>query len=150
MTTIKDQLNNDLKTAMLAGDKTLATTLRGLKSAILYAEVAQGVRDTGISDDEIIALFSKEAKKRQESAELFEQGGNIDKAEAERAEKRVIEQYLPAQMSDEDLGVIVDAVIADMGASKEMMGKLIGAVKSKTGPSVDGARIAGAVKARLS
>lgn len=70
--TISEQIDADLKQAMLAGDKTLVTTLRGLKSVILYEEVAKGLRDTGLDDDAVITLFSKEAKKRQESADLYE------------------------------------------------------------------------------
>lgn len=148
--TIKDQLTADLKTAMLAGDKVLATTIRGLKSAVLYAEVAKGNREEGLSDTEIIDLFSKEAKKRQESADLFERGGNDEKAAHERAEKLVIEQYLPKQLDDIELGKVVDEVVADMGGVVQaQMGQAIGAVKSKVGASVDGGRIAAAVRARI-
>src|SRR5690606_19884526 len=100
---LKQQLDADLKTALLAGDKTTAMTLRGLKAAILNEEVSQGSRDTGLADEAIITLLQKEAKKRQESAELFEKGGNSAKAEDELTEKALIEKYLPAQMSDEDL-----------------------------------------------
>lgn len=135
---------------MLAGDKTLVTTLRGLKSAILYAEVAAGKKDSGISDDEIIALFGKEAKKRTESAELYKQGGNQVKADAELTEKAVIEKYLPAQISDDELRLIVDTVEQKLGGiTKEQMGVAIGLVKATAGPSADGARIAAAVKGRL-
>lgn len=144
---IKDQLNQDLKTAMLAGDKTLATTLRGLKSAILYVEVANGNRDEGLSDDAIIEVFTKEAKKRQESADLFAKGGNQEKAEAELTEKTVIEKYLPAQLTDEELAVVIDQVVAEAGA--ESMGPIIGRVKQLTHGKADGQRIATAVKERL-
>lgn len=135
---------------MLAGDKTLATTLRGLKSVILYAEVAAGNRETGLDDAAVIQLFTKESKKRQESADLYVQGGAPDKAAAELAEKAVIAQYLPAQMSDEDLMAIVDAVIAEQGAnSMQAMGAVIAAVKAKVGAGADGGRIAQAVKGKL-
>ncbi len=147
---IKETLTGDLKTAMLAGDKTLVTTLRGLKSVILYAEVAQGNRDQGLSDDEVVALFMKEAKKRKESADLFAQGGNTEKAEAELTEKLVIEKYLPAQMSDEDLNVIVnDVATAIGGITRETMGVAIGKVKTIAGPGVDGGRIAAVIKAQI-
>src|SRR5437879_2903064 len=92
---LKQQIDKDIKTEMLAGEKTLVTTLRGLKSVILYAEVATGSRDKGLSDQEIVELLAKEAKKRQESAELYQKGGSQDRAEAELAEKQVIERYLP-------------------------------------------------------
>lgn len=151
MNSLKDQLNSDLKTAMLSGDKVLATTLRGLKGAILNVEIAKGLRDTGLGDPEIIDLFSKEAKKRQESADLYIRGGNQEKADAELLEKRVIEQYLPSQLSDAELQSIVDEVAQTLGGiSKETMGRAIGAVKSRVGATVDGGRIAAAVKERIS
>src|SRR5688572_3773311 len=129
---LKTQLDQDLKVALLAGDKTLAMTLRGLKSVILYAEVAKGSREQGLSDEEIVGLLTKEAKKRQESADLYKQGGNEEKANAELAEKKVIEKYLPEQMSEEDLQKIVDDVMKELNlTSMQDMGKLIGAVKAR-------------------
>ena len=147
---LKVRLDQDLKTALLAGDKVLATTLRGLKSVILYAEVAKGSRDEGLGDEEIIGLFSKEAKKRQESADLYAKGGNDEKAAAELAEKKVIESYLPAQLSDEDIIKVVKEAIAEFGASDtSAMGQVIGAVKQKTAGQADGGRIAQLVKEHL-
>ena len=147
---LKERLDQDLKKALLGGDKVLATTLRGLKSAILYAEVAQGIRDTGLPDDEIIPLFAKEAKKRQESADLYKQGGNEEKAAAELAEKKVIEAYLPTQLTDEELGAAIDGVIAGLEASgPQAMGQVIGVVKKTVGSQADGSRIAQMVKERL-
>lgn len=147
---IKETIERDLKQAMLAGDKVLTETLRGLKSAILNVEVAENKRVEGLSDAEIITLFQKEAKKRQESAELFQQGGNVEKADAERIEKAVIEQYLPAQMSDTELSGEIDKVIDELGANgPQAMGQVIGAVKQRVGAKADGGRIAAAVKNRL-
>jgi uncharacterized protein YqeY len=147
---LKLRLDQDLKQALLAGDKVLATTLRGLKSVILYAEVAQGNRDTSLDDDAIVALFAKEAKKRQESADLYLQGGSNDRAKAELAEKAVIARYLPAQLSDEELGAMVDAAITQTGATgAQAMGQVIAAVKQKAGSQADGSRIAAMVKERL-
>ena len=147
---IKETINSDLKKAMLAGDKPLVMTLRGLKSAILYAEVAAGNRDAGLSDTEVVALFSKEAKKRQESADLYQQGGNTEKANAELAEKRVIETYLPVQLSDDALRGVVSEVLRAMGGvTKETMGRVIAEVKIQAGPSADGARIAAMVKEKM-
>lgn len=148
---ISKDIDADLKTAMLAGDKTLATTLRGLKSVILYEEVAKGTRDTGLENDAVVALLSKEAKKRQESADLYVQGGNQEKADQELIEKTVIEKYLPAQMSEEELLAIVDEVISSSGAnSMQQMGQVVGAVKAKAGATTDGSRIAQLVKEKLS
>lgn len=147
---LKDQLNQNLKTAMLGGDKTMAMTLRGLKSVILYAEVAKGSREEGLSDQEIIELFSKEAKKRQESADLYVRGGNQEKADAELVEKQVIELYLPKQLSTEELEAVISEVEQELGGfSKEQMGQAIAKVKSLVGASADGGRIAAAVKAKI-
>lgn len=148
---LKEQIDSDLKRAMLAGNKTLVTTLRGLKSVILYAEVAKGSRDEGLSETEIIELLSKEAKKRQESAELFTSGGNDVKAQEERKEKEIIEVYLPAQISDQELTEVVDEVVKSLGVSgPQAMGQTIGAVKQRLGAQADGGRIAAIVKNRLS
>ncbi len=147
---VKQQIDQDLKQAMLGGDKVLVTTLRGLKSAILYVEVATGKRDEGLPDEEIMTVLAKEAKKRQESADLYDQGGNAEKAAAEREEKRVIEQYLPAQLSDEDLNKLVDQALSEVEATgPQAMGQAIGKVKQLSQGQADGARIAAAVKARL-
>lgn len=147
---LKQQLEQDLKTALLAGDKDKATVLRSLKSVILYAEVAKGSREKGLADDEIIVLFSKEAKKRQESADLYFKGGREDRAHAELSEKEIIETYLPMQLSDDELNAIVDDIVASTGASgPQAMGQVIGAVKQKAGAAADGGRIAKAVKERL-
>lgn len=147
---LKQQLEQDVKTALLAGDKDRVTTLRGLKSVILYAEVAKGSREEGLPDDEILALFAKEAKKRQESADLYRQGGNMQKANAELAEKAIIEEYLPAQLTDEELAQIVDEALAQFETlSPQIMGQVIGVVKQKTEGRADGSRIAQLVKERL-
>jgi uncharacterized protein YqeY len=150
MTTIKQQIEQDLKAAMLAGEKNKVTTLRGLKSVILYAEVAKGNRDEGLGDAEVIEVFSKEAKKRQESADLYKQGGNDEKAAAELTEKAIIERYLPKQLTDDELNTIIAQTISDTGASgMQAMGQVIGAVKSKTAGQADGGRIAQLVKEQL-
>jgi uncharacterized protein len=147
---IKQQIDQDLKAAMLGGDKTLTTTLRGLKSAILYVEVAKGNREQGLTDAEVIEVFTKEAKKRQESADLYKQGGNAEKAEAELTEKVVIENYLPAQLSDEELGKLVDDAIVELGVSgPQAMGQVIGKVKQASKGQADGGRIAALVKEKL-
>lgn len=148
--TVKEQIDKDLKTAMLAGDKPMATTLRGLKSAILYVEVAQNARETGLSEETVITLLQKEAKKRQESADMYMQGGSNDRAETELAEKAVIEKYLPEQLDDEEIKKIVTQAIAELGSDPQSMGKIIGFVKQKIGGAADGATIARLVKESLS
>lgn len=149
--TIKDRIEADLKAAMLGGDKVLTTTLRGLKAAILNVEISENKRDAGLSDEEVTAILSKEAKKRQESAEMYLQGNSPDNAAVESAEKAVIEKYLPTQMDEEALKNLVEAAVAEMGATGMAdMGKVIGLVKQRAGASADGARIAAMVKGRLS
>lgn len=148
--TIKEQLDIDLKAAMLGGEKTLVTTLRGLKSAILYGEVANGTRESGMTDADVIDLFTKEAKKRQESADMYTQGGNAEKAAAELLEKQVIAKYLPQQLGDDELTAIVDAVAAELGGiTQQQMGQAIGKVKAQVGARAEGARIAAAVKGKI-
>ncbi|HEX4661985.1 MAG TPA: GatB/YqeY domain-containing protein [Candidatus Saccharimonadales bacterium] len=147
---LKGRIDADLKTAMLGGDKFLTEVLRGLKSAILYKEVALKKRDEGLSDAEIEQLFASEAKKRDESAALFEQGGNQESADKERREKEIILGYLPTQLSEGDIAVIVDEEVQKLGENgPQAMGKVIGAVKSRTGSTADGAIIARIVKTKL-
>ncbi len=147
---IKQQIEDDLKVAMLAGDKTLVQTLRGLKSALLYVEVAEGKREQGLTDDEAIKVLSKEAKKRTESADMYAQGGDEARQQAELSEKQIIERYLPKQLSESEIASIVAEEHEKLGVSgPQAMGQLIGAVKARTAGSADGATIARLVKERL-
>lgn len=147
---IKQQIEDDLKVAMLAGDKTLVQTLRGLKSALLYVEVAEGKRDQGLTDEEAITVLSKEAKKRTESADMYAHGGDEARQQAELSEKQVIERYLPKQLSESEIASIVAEEQEKLGVSgPQAMGQLIGAVKARTAGSADGATIARLVKERL-
>ena len=134
---LEEKLEADIKAALLAGDSARATTLRTLKSTLLNVKVAEGKRDSGLSDQEVIAVFSKEAKKRQESADMYVQGNAQDKADKELAEKAIIEEYLPEQLSEDEIAGIVDGVIKETGAeSQRDMGKVIAGVRAKTAGSV--------------
>jgi len=146
---LKNQIDADIKVAMLAGEKTLVTTLRGLKSAILNVEVAKGARETGLPDSEITDILAKEAKKRQESADMYIQGNSKERADAELQEKAIIERYLPKQLSEQEIQQIINEVTAELGTSVQQMGQIIGAVKAKTSGSADGAIIAKLVKEKL-
>ena len=147
---MQEQIERDLKTALLAGDKTMAETLRGLKSAILNEAIAQNARDTGLSDEQIQKILAKESKKRQEAADLYKQGGSQDRAQAELAEKAIIDGYLPQQMDESAIIKLVDEQIAAAGSpTMQDMGKIIGAVRAQAGPTADGALIAKLVKERL-
>lgn len=148
---IKQRLEQDLKQALLARDSFRATVLRGLKSVILYAEVADGSRDTGgLADEAIIVLFQKEAKKRQDAIDLYQKAGDEQRAQAELDEKKVIEEYLPAQLSESEVADIVDKVIAELGATDiKAMGQVMAKVREETKASADGSVIARLVKERL-
>ena len=146
---LKQQIEDDIKVAMLAGDKTLVTTLRGLKSAILNVEVAKGLRDSGLPEAEITDILVKEAKKRQESADMYIQGNATERAEAEKQEKIIIEKYLPKQLTEAELQIVIDGIIAEIGNSPQQMGQIIGAVKAKTAGTADGALIAKLVKEKI-
>lgn len=148
---LKQQIDQDLKQAMLSGDKELATVLRGLKSSILYAEVAEGKREEGLNDEAIVTLLQKEAKKRQESVDLYRQGGDEERASKEEQEKAIIAKYLPAQLSEDEVKTLVGAEVAKLeNPSLQQMGQVIGAVKQASKGSADGALIARLVKERLS
>jgi hypothetical protein len=148
---LRQQLNDDVKAAMLGGDSLKVDTLRGLKAVILYADVAAKKRDSGgIADEEILGLLAKEAKKRQESADLYVQGGSQERADKELTEKAIIETYLPEQLSEAELAQLIDEIIAEQGAEgMQAMGKVIGAVKAKAGSTADGSIVARLVKERL-
>lgn len=147
---IKAQLEQDIKAAMLAKEADKVMVLRGMKSAILNAEVAAGARDTGLPEDAVIALLQKESKKRQDSAVIYEQGGAQDKAAAELSEKAIIDTYLPTQLSEAEVQAVVDEVlVALQPEGMKDMGKVIAGVKQKTGAAADGSVIAKLVKERL-
>ena len=148
---LKERINNDLKTALLASEKDKVTTLRGLKSTILDAEIRENKRDTGLTDEVISGLLVKEVKKRKESIELYDKAGASDKADHERTEVALIEAYLPEQLSEDDIKALVDkAVVAAGDVSIQQMGQIIGQVKGQAGPAADGGVIARLVKERLS
>lgn len=147
---LEDKLEQDIKSALLAGDAQRVSVLRGLKSVLLNEKVATGKRDSGLTDEEVLPIFAKEAKKRQESADLYKQGGDERRTEAELAEKAIIEEYLPAQLAEADIAKLVDEAIEQTGAAGPRdMGKVIGAVRAKTAGSADGAVIARLAKEKL-
>lgn len=147
---LEDKINQDLKAAMLAGQSETVTTLRGLKAVLLNVKVAEGKRDEGLTDDEVTNIFRKESKKRQESAELYVQGGSQERADKELKEKALIDAYLPPMLNDEALRGLIETAITETGAtSMQQMGQVIGAVKQRAGSSADGGAIARLVKERL-
>lgn len=148
---LKAKIDQDLKTAMLAGDKKLVDVLRGIKSAVLNTEISTGKREAGLSDPDIINVLQKEAKKRLDAIELYQNAGETEKADAENYEKSIIDSYLPEPMSDDKVREAIDKCIEELGGSfdRSQMGAVIGAVKAATGGAVDGATIARLVQEKL-
>jgi len=139
-----------MKAALLGGDRFVGDTLRNLKAAILNEEVAQGKRDTGLSDEEVEKVIAREVKKRNESVAVYETNGRPELAETERKEAEVLARYLPEQLSEDELREIVAAKIKELGVTDaKAMGQVIGAVKQQVGNSADGALLARVVKESL-
>ncbi|MEV4432188.1 GatB/YqeY domain-containing protein [Streptomyces sp. NPDC049555] len=152
MTTLKSRLQDDLTTAIKTRDELRASTLRLTLSAIGYEETA-GKQARELSDDEVLKVIVREAKKRKEAAEAFAKGGRADSAERERAEGEVLASYLPEQLSDEELDAIVAEAVAEAAAAgaegPKAMGAVMKIVKPKVGDRAEGGRVAAAVKRRL-
>ena len=150
MSTLKQRISDEMKTALLGGDRFRGDLLRNIKAAILNEEVAKQKRDEGLSDAEVETVLTREAKKRNESAELYRQNDRVELAETEERELEIIQEFLPEQMSEADVQTVVDAKIAELGASDmSAMGQVIGAVKQQVGSAADGALVAKLVKETL-
>lgn len=153
-TTVKERLRADLTAAMKARDELRKGTLRMVLAAITTEEVA-GSTARELSDAEVMAVLTREVKKRKESAEAFDGGGRAELADRERAESAVIAAYLPAQLSDAELADTVAAALAEVetatGAAPTMkqMGQVIKAAQARAAGRADGRRISDAVKTSL-
>lgn len=149
MAPLKDRLKSDLTAAMRARDDVRKGTLRMTLSAIGTAEVA-GTSAKQLSDDEIITVLTREVKRRREAAEAFRSGGRADSAEREEAEAAIISEYLPAQLSSDELTQLVDQAVAEAGAeSPRDMGKVMKILQPKVAGRAEGRVVADAVKTRL-
>jgi uncharacterized protein len=149
MSGLKEKLRSDLSTAMKARDEVRTRTLRMSLTAVTNEEVS-GKQARELTDDEIVKVLTREAKKRREAAEAFSQAGRDEQAAAERAENAVLEEYLPAQLSDAELAELVDAAIAETGAEgPRAMGQVMKALNPKVAGRAEGGRVAAAVKRRL-
>ena len=147
---LKQRINDEMKAALLGGNRFLGETLRNLKAAILNEEVATGKRDEGLTDDEIEKVIAREVKKRVESAKLYRENNRDDLAEPEEKEIEILSIYLPQQLSEAELQSLVVAKIKELGATgPQMMGQVIAAVKQQAGNTADGALIANIVKQEL-
>ena len=147
---LKERINDEMKAALLGGNRFVGEVLRNLKAAILNEEVAKNQRDTGLADSEIEQLIAREVKKRRESITIYEANARQDLADNEKAELAVLEEYLPEQLSEEELKSIVKDKIAELGISgPQAMGQVIGAVKKDVGNTADGSLLAKLVKEAL-
>lgn len=144
-----EQVSEDIKNAMKAKDKVALEALRGIKKEFLEAKTAKGANDE-LSDETAIKILQKMVKQRKESAAIFKEQGRTDLAENELAEASVIEKYLPAQMSDEELTAVIKEIIAEVGAtSAKEMGKVMGVASKKLAGKAEGKAISDKVKSLL-
>jgi hypothetical protein len=149
---IKEQLHTALTAAMKARDELTLSALRQALSAIAVAETA-GDEAVVLTDEQVIAELATEVRKHHETADAFVTAGRPERAERSRAEAAVLEAYLPAALTDDDLTRIIGEEIATAAAGgaegMKAMGKVVSAVRAKAGPTADGAKIAAMVKAAL-
>ncbi|MBP3243976.1 MAG: GatB/YqeY domain-containing protein [Bacteroidaceae bacterium] len=144
-----DQVSNDIKEAMKAKDKVRLETLRNIKKYFIEAKTAPGANDT-LEDDAALKILQKLAKQGTESANLYKEKGREDLAEEELAQVRVIEGYLPKQMSPEELEAALKEIIGEVGAtSAKDMGKVMGTASKKLAGKADGKAISAVVKSLL-
>ena len=144
-----DRISADIKSAMLAKDKVRLEALRGVKKEFLEAKTAKG-GDGTLSDDNAIKILAKMVKQRRESATIYTEQGRQDLADNELAEAAVIEEYLPKQLSEEELIAELKAIIAQVGAtSAKEMGKVMGVASKALAGRADGRVISAKVKELL-
>lgn len=145
--TLKDRLNDDLKDAMRSRDTLKRNTIRLLLSAIGYEEIA---RRGDLDDDAVTQVLTKQAQQRRDSIEAYAKGGRADLVAQEEAELAIVSAYLPSPLSAEEIGAIVDAAIADAGASgPQDMGKVMGRVMPQVRGRADGRQVSALVNQRL-
>lgn len=148
---LEQQIQNDLKAAMLAKDKVALASIRGIKAAILLAKTAEGGQKDTLEDAELIKIIQKLVKQRKESAAIYSQQNRPELAENELAEVAVMEKYLPKALSEEEIEAIVKQIIADTGASSMAdMGKVMGTATKQLAGQADGRVISSIVKRLLS
>jgi uncharacterized protein YqeY len=149
MTTLKAQLESDLRDAMKARDELLTSTLRMAIAAVRTAEVA-GKRARDLTDDEVLGVLTKEAKKRREAADAFAGAGRAEAAQKEQAEEKILERYLPAQLSDQEIAELVATALAEGGFSdKSQMGPAMKAAQAAVAGRAEGGRVAAEVRRQL-
>ena len=149
---IRDDIKAALVTAMKSGDKARTGTIRLIQSAIKNRDIELRTGTAPADDDAMVMeVLQKMVKQRRESIQLYEQGGRQELADQEKAEVAVIEAFLPAQMSDDEAGAAIDAIVSETGAaSVKDMGRVMAAVRERLAGQIDMAKASALVKARLS
>ena len=149
--TLKERISEDIKTAMKARDKVRLETVRSIKKVIIEKETE--VRPKGqdeLTPEQELELLAQQAKQRRDSIEQYRQGGRDDLADTEAQELAIIETYLPAQLSTEEIEAIIDKIIASVGASSPIdMGQVMGPAMKELKGKADGKQVQGIVKAKL-
>jgi len=149
MGTLKDSLTTDLRVAMKARDELTTSTLRMALAAVRTAEVA-GVEARELTNDEVLVVLTKEAKKRREAATAFADAGRAEQAAKERAEGALLERYLPAQLSDEEIADVVAGALSAGGfTGMAQMGPAMKAAQAAVAGRAEGARVAAEVRRKL-
>ncbi|WP_194093880.1 GatB/YqeY domain-containing protein [Marivivens aquimaris] len=149
---MRERLNTALKEAMKAKDAERLSTLRLINAAIKDREIASRVdgEEQTVGNEEILAILGKMVKQRQESARQYEEAGRLELAEKERSEIKVIEEFLPRQLDDDEVAAAIDAAVTEVGAeSIRDMGKVMGALKAKYTGQMDFGAVGPKVKERL-
>ncbi|MGB0154223.1 MAG: GatB/YqeY domain-containing protein [Verrucomicrobiales bacterium] len=150
MSEISQQITEDMKTAMREKNTVALSTVRMLKSSIKNAAIEKGGADSELTDAEVMAVVRKEVKKRQDSIEQYEAAGRDELADQEKAEIEVLNGYLPEPLSSEEIASIVEAAIAEVGAtSRKEMGQVMKIVQEKTAGRADGKTLSQAVMSKL-
>ena len=146
---LKQNIESEIKSAMLAKDKTRLSALRSIKSLILLEETKSGAK-AEITEDDEMKLLTKAAKQRKDSADIYQQQNRADLYEVEMAELKIIQEFLPEAFSDEELTEAVKAILAETGAAgPKDMGKVMGAASKQLAGKADGKAISEKVKALL-
>jgi uncharacterized protein YqeY len=149
---LRDNINNALKDAMKSRDQRRVSTLRLMNAAIKNADIeARGQGKEPLNEAELMSLFQKMIKQRQESAELYEKGGRSELADQERAEIEIISSYLPQQMSDAEAGAAIAAIVHEINAqSMKDMGRVMAALKDRFAGAIDLGKASAKIKELLS
>jgi len=148
---LKDKIQEDLKQAMLAKEVEKLSTIRMLKSALQYFEIHKGGAGYEATDEDVMDVIGREIKKRRESIEMYEKGGRQELADKEKLELEILQTYLPEQMTEEEVQVLVNEAITQTGAkTMQDMGKVMGALMPKTKGKADGQLVSSVVREKLS